>query len=106
SRYCPDIVPEVAGLEKRREERTSASGLRDPQRQSPLNGKPMRLRATRLPPDWRLPDEFKDWAIKIHHLEPDRAVRVSLAFRDYWTAKPGSAGTKLDWFATWRNWIR
>ncbi len=93
--------------EKRREEVVpSASGLSDPQRPSPLNGKPVRLRATRLPPDWRLPDEYKDYATKIHHLEPDRTVRISLAFRDYWIAKPGSAGTKLDWFATWRNWIR
>ena len=68
--------------------------------------RPVRLRATRLPPDWRLPDEYKDFAVKVHHLEPERAVRVSLAFRDYWIAKPGGQGTKLDWFATWRNWIR
>jgi hypothetical protein len=29
-----------------------------------------------------------------------------LKFVDYWIAKPGQAGTKLDWPATWRNWIR
>lgn len=27
-------------------------------------------------------------------------------FRDYWIAKPGQAGVKLDWPATWRNWCR
>ncbi|MDU4679062.1 MAG: hypothetical protein E6Y21_00745 [Cutibacterium avidum] len=27
-------------------------------------------------------------------------------FRDYWTAVTGAKGTKLDWDATWRNWIR
>lgn len=27
-------------------------------------------------------------------------------FRDYWLAVPGSKGCKLDWFATWRNWVR
>jgi hypothetical protein len=27
-------------------------------------------------------------------------------FRDYWTALPGQKGVKLDWPATWRNWIR
>lgn len=27
-------------------------------------------------------------------------------FVDYWTAKPGQGGVKLDWDATWRNWIR
>ena len=27
-------------------------------------------------------------------------------FRDYWVAAPGQKGCKLDWFATWRNWVR
>jgi hypothetical protein len=27
-------------------------------------------------------------------------------FRDYWIAQPGAKGIKLDWPATWRNWIR
>ena len=25
---------------------------------------------------------------------------------DYWTAAPGQRGVKLDWNATWRNWMR
>lgn len=27
-------------------------------------------------------------------------------FVDYWRARPGAGGTKLDWVATWRNWMR
>lgn len=27
-------------------------------------------------------------------------------FIDYWIAQPGQKGVKLDWNATWRNWIR
>jgi uncharacterized protein YdaU (DUF1376 family) len=27
-------------------------------------------------------------------------------FRDYWVSVAGSKGVKLDWTATWRNWIR
>lgn len=27
-------------------------------------------------------------------------------FRDYWVAKPGKDGAKLDWLATWRRWCR
>jgi uncharacterized protein YdaU (DUF1376 family) len=27
-------------------------------------------------------------------------------FKDYWVSIPGSKGVRLDWFATWRNWIR
>ena len=27
-------------------------------------------------------------------------------FRDYWQAKSGKDATKIDWVATWRNWMR
>jgi len=27
-------------------------------------------------------------------------------FKDYWVSVAGAKGVKLDWFATWRNWIR
>ncbi|MDE1906005.1 MAG: YdaU family protein [Rhodospirillales bacterium] len=27
-------------------------------------------------------------------------------FRDFWISQPGAKGVKLDWFATWRNWVR
>jgi hypothetical protein len=27
-------------------------------------------------------------------------------FRDYWVSKSGRDAAKLDWEATWRNWIR
>ena len=27
-------------------------------------------------------------------------------FKDYWIAQGGQKGCKLDWFATWRNWVR
>jgi hypothetical protein len=30
----------------------------------------------------------------------------SAKFRDYWISVPGQKGCKLDWQATWRNWIR
>jgi len=29
-----------------------------------------------------------------------------LVFVDYWIAQPGQRGVKLDWEATWRNWMR
>jgi hypothetical protein len=28
------------------------------------------------------------------------------AFCDYWRAQPGQRGVKVDWPATWRNWMR
>ena len=27
-------------------------------------------------------------------------------FKDYWIGVPGQKGTKTDWDATWRNWVR
>ncbi|HEY8590213.1 MAG TPA: hypothetical protein VIL55_11740 [Naasia sp.] len=68
-------------------------------------GPPARsTRGARLDPAWR----------------PSPAVREQLAaecptvdlvaefrkFTDYWTAIPGAKGRKLDWDATFRNWIR
>jgi len=31
---------------------------------------------------------------------------VADQFKDYWIAQPGQKGVKLDWEATWRNWVR
>ncbi len=31
---------------------------------------------------------------------------VFAQFRDYWIAQGGQRGCKLDWLATWRNWVR
>jgi len=57
-----------------------------------------------LPADWK-PDEVAIAFCKSERpdLIPDR---VADKFRDYWTAKPGVAGKKTDWPATWRNWVR
>jgi len=54
----------------------------------------------------RLPKDFKpDLSVAVGFGISD-PQREADAFRDYWTAKPGKDGTKLDWLATWRNWCR
>ena len=61
-------------------------------------------RGSRLATNWVLPDDWEYWANKER---PDlNAKRVAEQFRDFWCAKPGKDGVKLDWFATWRNWVR
>lgn len=61
-------------------------------------------RASRLPSDWTLPDDWAEWArAERPDLDP---VSTSCAFRDYWVAKAGKDGRKADWLATWRNWVR
>ena len=60
---------------------------------------------TRLPTDWVLSQDLGDWALA-EGLTRERIRQEADKFRDYWISKPGSAGRKADWPATWRNWIR
>lgn len=61
-------------------------------------------RAKRLPPNWCPSDA--DWGTACIALHTSGAQRELAKFRDYWAAKSGAGGVKLDWDATWRNWIR
>lgn len=64
-------------------------------------------RGTRLPKDWALTTEQIEWAIGAQPTwDAEHALEVGASFRDYWTAKAGRDGVKLDWDATWRNWVR
>lgn len=59
---------------------------------------------SRLQADWELPQDWNAWAEKER---PDLDTgRVAQQFKDFWIAKPGKEGRKLDWQATWRNWVR
>ena len=51
-------------------------------------------RGSRLPEDWQ------------PRAEDGRDDLELAKFRDYWKAAPGQRGVKLDWDATWRNWLR
>lgn len=56
----------------------------------------------------RIPDDFQpdiDAAVSegLSRLDAERQAR---SFCDYWRAKPGKDGLKLDWPATWRVWYR
>jgi len=61
-------------------------------------------RGTRLPDDFTLTDELSDWARR-ETPGVDPAVETE-KFCDYWRAKTGKDATKVDWVATWRNWMR
>jgi hypothetical protein len=64
-------------------------------REAPRGG---RLQEEALPSDWeRYCREQRP------ELNP-KAVFES--FSDYWKSVPGSKGVKLDWFLTWKNWVR
>jgi hypothetical protein len=63
--------------------------------------------ATRLLKDWQLPKPWGEWALTEQPSWDAAHVRmVAAKFRDHWVAKAGKDGRKLDWEATWRNWVR
>jgi len=69
------------------------------------NHKPIvekKQRGSRLPTDFELPN---DWIVFCNQERPDlQPYKVFDNFKDYWMSAP--KGTKLDWSATWRNWVR
>jgi hypothetical protein len=65
---------------------------------------PARPRATRIPDDFAVTAEMAAWA-----REKVPAVDITEEtenFRDWWSAKAGAGGVKVDWAATWRTWMR
>lgn len=60
-------------------------------------------RGSRLPDGWFPPEA--DWRTASEALGPDADGELE-KFRDHWRAAPGQRGVKLDWNATWRNWVR
>ena len=61
-------------------------------------------KGSRLSTDFELPDSWTEFC---QTERPDlNPQKVFDSFKDYWVAKAGAAGVKLDWQATWRNWVR
>lgn len=63
-----------------------------------------RTRASRLHVDWE-PDEIDRAYASAKGLAPAAIAAMAERFRNHWTAKSGKDATKLDWAATWRNWV-
>ena len=94
-----------AGLELRHVEAIMAAFIRNGV--TPKVDKPKTsCRGHRLPADFSLPDDWKTFARKERGWAGDVIDRIGSQFIDYWHAKSGQTATKLDWFATWRNWVR
>jgi hypothetical protein len=61
-------------------------------------------KAKRLDKDLQLPKDWEDFCKTTRaDLKPQE---VFDQFKDYWVSVGGQKGTKLDWTATWRNWVR
>lgn len=63
-----------------------------------------RKRGSRIPDPFIVTAEMRAWAAgEVPGLDVDTQTRE---FVDYWRGKSGKDATKLDWVATWRNWMR
>ena len=61
-------------------------------------------RGSRLPANFVYPKEWADFCLQTR---PELNLQNTFdQFKDYWIAQPGQKGVKLDWEATWRNWVR
>jgi hypothetical protein len=103
SAMCPtldDIPADVFGLDP---------DISDPPAQAPVvdkEKKPKQAKETRgkrLDVD-TLPEA---WAQVAKQIQPEvDPFKVFEDFKDYWTARAGEGARKVDWVATWRNWLR
>lgn len=95
----PDESTEVARLIP-----DSPSLIPDSPKPQRADARSAKSRGTRLPSQWRPDAELIAWA-KAERADIILPTEIA-KFSDYWTAKPGQQGVKLDWSATFRNWIR
>jgi len=58
----------------------------------------------KLPEDWTPSSE--DWQVMEEHFPEVDLKLETHSFRDYWNSVAESKAKKVDWDATWRNWIR
>ena len=100
---CTSFQKPVHEVHSNRKEPSLEPSLNHQARQDKKSNPP-RSRGERLPPGWTPSvDDIAYCKTKRPELNPDD---VAENFRDYWTAKPGAGGVKLDWPATWRTWVR
>jgi hypothetical protein len=62
-------------------------------------------RGCRIDPEWKPSDADKNFA-KQEGFNDFEIHQEANKFKDYWMACAGAKGIKLDWPATWRQWIR
>jgi hypothetical protein len=95
--YKPVSNPQEQEQEQEQEQDLNTATQAQPASHKARRGSRLQVSAT-------IPQDYDDFARKERpDIDPQK---VYLAFCDYWVAKPGQSGVKLDWLATWRNWVR
>ncbi len=82
----------------------SAKGLGDRGSTKEVVAEPRaRARGTRIPDPFPVTPEMVAWARE--RVPGVDGRHETEKFANYWRAKTGQGATKLDWVATWRNWM-
>ena len=90
----------------------SSESVRNPDPSRPIPTRPTkeeadasspRKRGTRISEDFEITDPMKEWA-KAKAPGIDLGIETE-KFINYYVALSGQRATKIDWPATWRNWI-
>lgn len=61
-------------------------------------------KGTRIPEPFTVDEAMKGWAVE-RQMNPVWVMKQTERFVNYWQGKPGKDGVKVDWRATWRNWL-
>lgn len=64
--------------------------------------RPQSKKGTRLPAGWQPSEADVEYAVS-KGVPRDKVPELAEEYRNYWLARPGRDGVKLDWSATWRN---
>jgi len=79
-------------------------GARNREEEAPQAAPPAtKKRGTRLPDDFTVTDDMRAWFNT--NCPGINGQRETEKFRNYFQAAPGQKGVKVDWPATWRNWM-
>jgi uncharacterized protein YdaU (DUF1376 family) len=71
--------------------------------QEPVTNNQKIGRASRLPAEWFPSPELRTFALK--HLSPASVALETTKFKNHWAGVAGARGAKLDWDATFQNWV-
>ena len=82
-----------------------STGIQPTNNQEPLTkNQDKKTLGKRLANDFLFPLEWEQFCQQARpELSP---IKTFDQFKDYWISQAGQKGVKLDWFATWRNWVR
>lgn len=104
----PDAAPDARATQRRRSgDANKKEGNQGKEVIEDANASSPRKRAERLPEGWT--PERLDRSTAAGEIVQRRGAewaRVTFeTFENYWRAKSGKDATKLDWQATWKNWV-